>query len=94
MPARIYFDNAATTPPDPRVLAAMQPYQETLWGNPSSLHAEGRQGREAIQTARRQVADLLGAKPQEIVFTSGGTEADNLALRGVRWSLSARAAAT
>jgi cysteine desulfurase len=83
MPARIYFDNAATTPLDPRVLVAMQPYQEAFWGNPSSLHGEGRQAREAVDTARRQVADLLGATPKEIVFTSGGTEADNLAIQGV-----------
>jgi cysteine desulfurase len=83
MPARIYFDNSATTPLDPRVLAAMQPYQEAFWGNPSSLHGEGRQAREAVEKARRQVADLLGATPKEIVFTSGGTEADNLAIQGV-----------
>ena len=54
-----------------------------LWGNPSSLHQEGRQAREAVETARRQVAALLGAEPGEIVFTASGTEADNLAIQGV-----------
>jgi cysteine desulfurase len=83
MTARIYFDNAATSPTDPRVLHAMQPYLGQFWGNPSSLYAEGRQARAAVEQARAQVAALLGAEPGEIVFTSGGTEADNLALEGV-----------
>ena len=83
MPHRIYFDNAATTAPDPRVLAAMQPYLDTHWGNPSSLYAEGRQAREAVDRARVHVAGLLGAEPGEIVFTGSGTEADNMALQGV-----------
>ena len=83
MPPRIYFDNAATTPPDPRVLDAMAPYLRQCWGNPSSLYAEGRQAREAVERARAQVAVLLGAEAGEIVFTSGGTEADSLALQGV-----------
>jgi cysteine desulfurase len=82
MTPRIYFDNAATTPPDPRVLNAMHPHLGTAWGNPSSLHQEGRQARESVQIARKQVADLLGADPDEIVFTSGGTEANNLAIQG------------
>ena len=82
MPQRIYFDNAATTAPDPRVLEAMQPYLDEFWGNPSSLYAEGRQAREAVDRARAQVADMLGAEPGEIVFTGSGTEADNLALQG------------
>ena len=80
---RIYFDNAATTPPDPRVLEAMQPFLQRDWGNPSSLHREGCLAREAIETARKQVAALLGAEPSEIVFTSSGTEADNLAILGI-----------
>ena len=84
MPPRIYFDNAATTPPDPRVLEAMRPYWATHLGNPSSLHGEGRQARAAVETARTQVAELLGAEPGEIVFTSGGTEANNLAIQGAR----------
>ncbi len=83
MPPRIYFDNAATTPPDPRVVEAMEPFLRQFWGNPASLYVEGRQAREAIDRARGQVAGLLGAEPDEIVFTSGGTEADNLALQGV-----------
>jgi len=83
MPNRIYFDNAATTVPDPRVVEAMRPYLEIFWGNPSSLYLEGRQVREAVDHARAQVADLLNAEPGEIVFTGGGTEADNMALQGV-----------
>ncbi len=80
---RIYFDNSATTPLDPRVAAAMRPYVEGRFGNPSSLHAEGRAAREAVEQARSHVAALVGARPSEIVFTGGGTEADNLALVGV-----------
>ena len=83
MPPRIYFDNAATTPCDPRVLEAMRPYLNEFWGNPSSLYAEGRQAREAVDRARVQVASLLGAEPGEIVFTGSGTEADNMAVQGV-----------
>jgi len=83
MSDRVYFDNAATTAPDPRVLEAMRPYLDRFWGNPSSLYAEGRQARQAVDRARAQVASLLGAEPDEIVFTGGGTEADNMALQGV-----------
>ena len=83
MAHRIYFDNAATTAPDPRVLEAMRPYFDEFWGNPSSLYVEGRQARTAVDRARVQVASLLGAKPNEIVFTGSGTEADNMALQGV-----------
>jgi hypothetical protein len=79
----IYLDNAATTPLDPRVREAMRPYLEEIHGNPSSLHWAGREAREAIATARAQVADLLHAKPDEIVFTASGTESSNLALVGV-----------
>ncbi|MGD0381882.1 MAG: cysteine desulfurase family protein [Thermoguttaceae bacterium] len=82
MTERIYFDNAATTPLDPRVFKAMRPYLQQAWGNPSSLHWEGRQARAAVDRARSQVARLLGAEPNEIVFTSSGTEADALAIRG------------
>jgi len=78
----IYFDNSATTPVDPRVVAAMAPWQAENFGNPSSLHAPGRRAREAVETARAQVAALIGARPREIVFTASGTEADNLALAG------------
>lgn len=82
MSSRIYFDHSATTPIDPRVLEAMLPYLAGAFGNPSSLHQEGREAREAIDTARAQVADLIGAEPDEIVFAASGTEADNLALLG------------
>jgi cysteine desulfurase len=82
MPSRIYFDNAATTPLDPRVLDAMRPFLADCWGNASSLHREGREAREAVETARRQVAALLGAEPGEIVFTASGTEADCMAIWG------------
>jgi cysteine desulfurase len=76
----IYLDNSATTPVDPRVVKAMEPWHAQAFGNPSSLHTLGRQARDAVETARAQVAALLGARPREIVFTASGTEADNLAL--------------
>ena len=82
MNPRIYFDHSATTPLDPRVLTAMGPYLGGAFGNPSSLHQEGRAAREAVQLARAQVAALIGAEPEEIIFTASGTEADNLALVG------------
>jgi len=82
MHSRIYLDHSATTPLDPRVLEAMLPYLCGEFGNPSSLHQEGRTAREAVETARAQVASLIGAEPEEIVFTASGTEADNLALVG------------
>jgi len=79
----IYLDNAATTPLDPRVREDMLPYLEEVYGNPSSLHWAGRQAREAVSKARARVADLLHARPGEIVFTASGTESSNLALIGV-----------
>lgn len=82
MSSRIYFDHSATTPLDPRVLRAMGPFLSGAFGNPSSLHQEGRAARQAVETARAQVASLIGAQPDEIVFTGSGTEADNLALIG------------
>jgi len=78
----IYLDNNATTRPDPEVLEAMAPFLRDWWGNPSSMHAFGGQVRRHVEQAREQVAALLGADPSEIVFTSGGTESDNAALRG------------
>ncbi|MEO8586045.1 MAG: cysteine desulfurase family protein [Acidobacteriota bacterium] len=78
----VYADHHATTPLDPEVLEAMRPWLEGLSANPSSSHGPGRAAREAIETARAEVAAALGAEPAEIVFTSGGTEADNLAVRG------------
>ncbi len=83
MSEHIYFDNSATTPLDPRVRAAMEPYLDAVYGNPSSLHWAGRAARAAVEHARQQVASLLNAQPGEIVFTGSGTEADNLALLGV-----------
>ena len=83
MAERIYFDHAATTPLDPRVREAMLPYLDESFGNPSSLHWAGREAHAAVDGARAEVADLIGARPSEIVFTGSGTEADNLALRGI-----------
>ena len=80
---RIYLDHNATTPVDPAVLEAMLPYFSGEFGNASSIHAFGQRARAAVETAREQVAALLDARSQEIVFTSGGTESDNQALFGV-----------
>ncbi|WP_242448581.1 cysteine desulfurase family protein [Cellulomonas sp. WB94] len=79
----IYLDHNATTPVAEQVLAAMLPYLTQAFGNPSSPHSLGRRAAEAVEVAREQVAALIGAQPPEMVFTSGGTEANNLALRGV-----------
>jgi cysteine desulfurase len=80
---RVYLDHNATTPLDPRVLEAMIPVLQEGFGNPSSLHWFGQQARAALDEARSDVAALIGATPAEIVFTASGTEADNIALRGV-----------
>jgi cysteine desulfurase len=80
---RIYFDNNATTPLLPDVFEAMQPYLLGSFGNASSIHQQGQQARAAVEEAREHAAELLGARPSEIVFTSGGTEGDNLALFGL-----------
>lgn len=77
---KVYFDNAATTPLDPKVLDAMLPYMQTHFGNPSAIHAFGRETRAAIERSRKTIAKLLNASPGEIFFTSGGTEADNMAI--------------
>lgn len=87
---RIYLDHAATTKPDPRVLEAMWPIYTTYWGNPSSIHVEGQEARRALDAARKLCADLLQASPKEIVFTSGGTESDNAAIRGAAFAQRAR----
>jgi cysteine desulfurase len=79
---QIYFDHSATTPIDPRVVAAMKPYLEEYFGNPSSLHWAGRTTREAVDGARAQIAALFHAAPDEITITGSGTEADNMALVG------------
>ena len=82
-PGPIYLDYNATTPVAPEVLDAMLPYLQRHFGNPSSDHAFGRRAHEAVEEARAQVALLIGSAPDEIVFTSGGTESNNLAIRGV-----------
>jgi cysteine desulfurase len=80
---RIYLDHNATTPVDPAVLDAMLPYFSADFGNAASIHTPGQRARSAVETAREQVAALIGARPQEIVFTSGGTESDNHAIFGI-----------
>lgn len=80
---RIYLDHSATTPVDERVLEAMMPYLTHRFGNPSSVHFFGQEARAAVDRARREVAELIGARANEIVFLSGGTEANNFALRGL-----------
>ena len=85
-PRFIYMDHGATTAVDPRVVEAMLPYFGCTYGNPSSMHTFGGPAHSAIESARATVADILGAKPSEIVFTGCGTESDNLALRGVAFA--------
>ncbi len=80
---KVYFDNAATTRPDPEVVEAMVPYLSEHFGNPSSIHSYGRESKSAIEMARKTIAELVNATPSEIYFTSGGTEADNTALFGL-----------
>lgn len=80
---RVYLDHSATTPCDPRVVAAMLPYLTEKFGNASSVHFYGQEARAALDRARREVAALINARPNEIVFLSGGTEANNLAIRGL-----------
>jgi cysteine desulfurase len=79
----IYLDNNATTPIAPEVLDAMRPYLEDRFGNPSSAHRYGIDAHEAVERARAQVAALLGCEPDSVVFTASGSEADNLAIKGV-----------
>ena len=80
---KVYLDNASTTPTDPKVLKAILPYFQDKYGNPSSLHALGRESKNAIETARNNIAKHIGAELEEIIFTSGGTESDNLAIFGI-----------
>src|SRR3954454_18709127 len=82
----VYLDHAATTGVLPEVLEAMLPYYTEKYGNPSSVHAWGRAAHQGLENARRQVAAVLGCKPREVVFTGGGTESDNLALKGLAWA--------
>jgi cysteine desulfurase len=83
MPRTIYFDYNATTPLDPAVRDAMLPYLGEIWGNPSSVHHVGRKARAVLDEYRERAARFLGAKPSEIVFTSGGTESNNMAIFGM-----------
>ena len=83
---RIYLDHAATTPTRPEVVKAMLPYFSEAFGNPSSIHSYGREAKGAVEEARTKVAELIGARSEEIIFTSGGTEADNFALKGVAFA--------
>lgn len=83
----IYLDNAATTPVHPRVLEAMLPYFSERFGNPSSVYTIAQESRQAIEDARISVAEILGGAPREIIFTSGGTESDNAAIKGVAYAL-------
>jgi cysteine desulfurase len=82
----IYLDHAASTPTDPQVVEAMLPYFTEIYGNASGLHKQARASARAIEAARRQVADILGCQPKEIVFTACGSESDNIAIRGVAWA--------
>lgn len=84
---KVYLDYAATTPTDPEVIAAMAPYFFEKFGNASSLHAYGQEAKKALEDSRQSLADFIGAQPEEIVFTSGGTESDNAALLGVAYAL-------
>jgi cysteine desulfurase len=86
----IYLDHAATTPLRPEVLDAMLPYLTEHWGNPSSIYASARRARQGLDEARERIAATLDAKPREIVFTAGGSESVNLAIKGVAWAASAR----
>lgn len=83
---RIYFDNAATSPLDKRVLQAIKPYFWEKYGNASSLHSFGREAKKAIEITREKVAKIINAEPNEIYFTSGGTESDNIALHGIAYA--------
>lgn len=86
----IYLDHNATTPVRPEVLEAMLPFFDRCYGNSSSIHTLGRQARGALETAREKVAQAIGAEPAEIIFTGGGSEADNLAVKGLAWEKRAR----
>jgi cysteine desulfurase len=82
----IYLDNNATSPTDPRVVEAMAPYFYDISANPSSTHSAGHKARDAVDHARKNLADLLSSRIDEIYFTSGGTEADNIAIKGTAFA--------
>jgi cysteine desulfurase len=86
MSRRVYLDHNASTPVHPEVLAEMLPFFSEQFGNPSSVHGFGREARAGLDTARQRVARFLGVAPEEIVFTSGGTESDNLGVKGLAWA--------
>lgn len=83
----IYMDHSATSPVDPEVFEAMKPYFVDNFGNASTLYSRGRDARKAMEAAREKVASLIGAKPEEVIFTSGGTESDNIAIKGTAYRL-------
>lgn len=91
---KVYLDHSATTPADPRVVEAMLPYLTEKFGNASSVHFFGQEARAAVDRARREVAALVGARANEIVFVSGGTEANNLAIRGITEASGSKASAS
>ncbi|PIB36807.1 cysteine desulfurase [Reichenbachiella sp. 5M10] len=91
---KVYLDNSATTPVDPKVLEAMMPYFTEVFGNPSSIHSHGREARSVVERSRKKIAELLNTSPAEIFFTSGGTEADNTAIVSTVRSQSVRVAIT
>jgi cysteine desulfurase len=86
MARRVYLDHNASTPVHPEVVADMLPYFTERFGNPSSVHAAGREARAGLDTAREGIAGFLGVRAEEVVFTSGGTESDNLAIKGLAWA--------
>jgi cysteine desulfurase len=88
MPSRrqVYLDYSASTPADPRVVEAMMPYFTEVFGNPSSVHSFGRKAEQAVEDAREAIARIMNCRPSELVFTSGGSESDNLAIRGAAWT--------
>lgn len=87
MMKKVYLDYAGTTPCDPLVYKAMEPYFFDKFGNASSIHSYGQEAKKGIEESRQIVASFLGAKPEEIIFTSGGTESNNLAIKGIAWAL-------
>ncbi|MBD3382914.1 MAG: aminotransferase class V-fold PLP-dependent enzyme, partial [candidate division Zixibacteria bacterium] len=88
MAKRIYLDHNSTTPVDPRVIEAMLPYYRECWGNASSLHQFGRQAKAGLEESRETIAKVFNCSPDEIYFTSGGTESDNFAIKGTAYEYS------